>query len=123
MTAATNPKDQARDLEADLAICEAATPGPWNWTWDGLCLSSEGAADSGDYVAWVQHTAGGPNDADRVLISEARGGWPYAIRRAMEAEAEIDRLRNELQIQQEQRAVSERLIYQEQQRGSRGCWD
>lgn len=36
-------------------------------------------------------------------------GWPYAIKRAMEAENEIDRLRNELNIYIEQKG--------------RRCWD
>jgi len=38
------------------------------------------------------------------FIRQAREGWPYAIRRALEAEAEVDRLRNELNILQEQLA-------------------
>ncbi|CAM4182839.1 hypothetical protein L1N85_11250 [Paenibacillus alkaliterrae] len=44
------------------------------------------------------------------FIKNALIGWPYAIKRAMEAEKEVDRLRNELNI------------LQEQKRG-RGCWD
>jgi len=36
------------------------------------------------------------------FIRQAREGWPYAIQRALAAEAEIDRLRNEIQILQEQ---------------------
>lgn len=34
-------------------------------------------------------------------LLEAIEGWPYAIRRAMEAEAEVDRLRNEIRILQD----------------------
>lgn len=72
-------KERVRDLEADLAICEAATPWPW-------------AVDDGflDVIS------------EEIFIAEAREGWPYAIRRAMAAEAENDRLRNELNILQEQ---------------------
>lgn len=64
----TAPKNQARDLEADLAICEAATSGPWE------------------------------NEANIRFAAEAREGWPYAIRRALAAEEEIDRLRNEISM-------------------------
>ncbi|TFE30809.1 hypothetical protein [Cohnella luojiensis] len=94
-------KPEARDLDADLAICEAATRGPWMWTWNGLCLSPEGAVDSGDYVAWLQHSEG-PNDEDRKFIADARAGWPYAIRRSQEAEQENDKLRDEINLLQEQ---------------------
>ncbi|MFX3633743.1 MAG: hypothetical protein ACE3L7_25660 [Candidatus Pristimantibacillus sp.] len=44
------------------------------------------------------------------FIRQACTGWPYAIKRAMDAEKEIDSLRNELSILQEQRQ-------------GRGCWD
>ena len=81
-----------RDLEVDLAICEAATPGQWIATnnhtiereLDGLWICK---------VIWGN---------DLQFIAEARTGWPYAIRRALEAEAEIDRLRDEIRMLQEQ---------------------
>lgn len=71
----------SRDLESDLAICEAAN----------LNLLSVGRSDN--------------------FTLAARKGWPYAIRRALEAEKEIDHLRNELNILQEQLLVAGR------------CWD
>lgn len=66
----TASKNQARDLEADLAICER---------WD----------------------FGNPY-TDNQFIREALEGWPYAIRRALAAETEIDRLRDEIRMLQEQ---------------------
>jgi hypothetical protein len=84
----------ARDLEVDLAICEAATPGPW--------------MDHKEHDLWREVRANHSmiadclTDSDARFIAEARTGWPYAIRRALEAEAEVDRLRNELNILQEQ---------------------
>ncbi|WP_127580158.1 hypothetical protein [Paenibacillus koleovorans] len=89
-----------RDLEADLAICEAATPG--NWETDGFSVFTEMKPDySGGYSIFHSHE--GPNrENDCEFASAARAGWPYAIRRAMEAENEIDRLRNELNMLQEQ---------------------
>ena len=100
---------QVRDLEADLAICEAATPGPWRINDDSRysnCLvwgsrgSGRGAiAEVRDYnLSWRDNVR---------FIAAAREGWPYAIRRALEAESEIDRLRNELNILQQQLYGSE----------------
>ncbi len=101
----TATKTQARDLEADLAICEAATAGPWTWqSWehdrDRVLIETE---------LFLVADAMSISEEDAEFIAAAREGWPYAIRRALEAEAEADRLRNELQI------------YQERDRGARGC--
>jgi len=87
---------QVRDLEADLAICEAATPGPWKYAPCGCSPTCDNAdlsliSDEG----WVSLD-------DARFITEAREGWPYAIRRALAAEAEIDRLRDEIRMLQEQ---------------------
>lgn len=89
---------QARDLEADLAICEAATPTRWEHGYSygavPYTVVSRGAEDK--TIARVFR----PGDAR--FIAEAREGWPYAIRRALEAEAEVDRLRHEIEILREQ---------------------
>ncbi|OMC96253.1 hypothetical protein MKX34_24110 [Paenibacillus sp. FSL R5-0636] len=75
-----------RDLHADLAICNAATSGPWQTadTTDGYYV-----LDADDYVlaATLEHAA------DATFINEARTGWPIAIERAISAEAELERLR------------------------------
>ena len=89
--------EKARDLEADLAICEAATPGPWE-IWRCGC----GHPACNQYFINVTRSDGRLDPQDAKFIAEAREGWPYAIRRALEAEAEVDRLRNELNILQEQ---------------------
>ncbi len=95
-----------RDLEADLAICEAASPGPWRQDSDGFLIVANGI-----HIADVVST-----EEDARFIAEARTGWPYTIRRALAAEAEllrvnvenrnleaeVDRLRNEINILQEQ---------------------
>ena len=97
--------EKARDLEADLAICEAATPGPWKV--DKSLIEIDG------YTLFISYCA---TPRDLRFAAEAREGWPYAIRRAMAAEArvaeleaelersetQIDRLRNEINILQEQ---------------------
>ena len=85
----TASKNQARDLEADLAICEAATPGPWL-----IDEANKGVMSIGDQEGF-EITTDILRDEDAVFIAEAREGWPYAIRRALEAEAEVDRLRAE----------------------------
>jgi len=86
-------KEEKRDLAADLAICEAATPGPWirraefdraiakEYTLDDV-VSAEGDD--------MCHVVIEPSN-ERFII-EAREGWPHAIQRAMAAEAEADRV-------------------------------
>jgi hypothetical protein len=97
----TVSKVPTRGLEVDLAICEAATPGPWKVPLDGVIVRDYWEIDgSRQIICNVMTTA-----ADAHFASQARDGWPYAIRRALEAEAEIDRLRNELNILQEQLEV------------------
>ena len=66
-----------RDLEADLATCNAATPGPWK------CLD-----DTPVDTEWASIF---PQDLDFVM--NAREGWPHAIERAIKAEAENAKLR------------------------------
>jgi len=93
----TTSKNQARDLEVDLAICEAAPPGPWiantdprfhdNLVWGPKGPGFETVAEATPYLKEKREIA--------KFIAEAREGWPYAIRRALEAEAEVDRLRAE----------------------------
>jgi len=87
---------KARDLEADLAICEAATSGPY------FIRPCECGCNS--VTMSITLTDGRFLPEDARFIAEAREGWPYAIRRALVAEAEVDRLRNELNILQEQLA-------------------
>lgn len=97
----------SRDLEADLAVCEAATPGPWEQR-DLYVTAKMGANEVAISICYAPSVA--------QFIAEAREGWPHAIRRALEmedkcrqlafelekAEREIDRLQNELGIYQEQ---------------------
>lgn len=95
-----------RDLEKDLAICEAASPGPWklndsphyehNIIW-GFKGPGHGAIAE---VAFDYPRKPRINDA--CFIAEARTGWPETIKYAMGLEKEIDRLHNELNIMQEQ---------------------
>jgi hypothetical protein len=86
--------ENKRDLAADLAICEAATAGPW--------LVDENTANQ------IRQPNGSkrrrittPPDADGIkdaaFIAKAREGWPESIRRAMAAEAEVERLRKDKQ--------------------------
>lgn len=79
-----------RDLKADQALCDAATVGPWN-------ASSDEWPGNDNLQYWVNtHWDGilcaGTFD-DARFASEARTGWPHAIRRALDAEAEVERLK------------------------------
>jgi hypothetical protein len=73
-----------RDLNVDLAICNAATPGPW------IDNGNEIVTESNRFVG----IAGALTDEDNQFIAEARTGWPHAIERALAAEEEVERLRH-----------------------------
>ena len=75
---------KVRDLRTDLAICEAATPGPW--TFDRVSVKRE------EYALLLSYLS---TQDDLRFVAEARKGWPYAIRRALELEEEVQRLRTE----------------------------
>jgi hypothetical protein len=71
-------------------------------------MSKDQARDLDDDIEFIElnyHAAPG------AFYREAAKGWPYAIKRALEAEKEVDRLRNELSIMQD---ANQRI---------RGCWD
>ncbi len=113
-----------RDLEKDLALCEAATPGPWKdepaeGPWSQGITGPRGAAwvflDGHGHFPRVNRPndpevsllAGGPvgsavcllyegGEIDAAFIAAAREGWPEAIRRAMAAEAEVERLKRRI---------------------------
>lgn len=89
-----------RDLAADLAICEAATVGPWTNFCDVKCEDTEYVTDydeltesGGDLVATFERVA------DATFTAEAREGWPHAIRRAVAAETERDALREIVSVE------------------------
>ena len=101
---AQSPKVK-RDLTADLAICEAATEGPWhtNSRTEGYVIAGDEKCttiatvieyndDGTEYLRFGYHEC----QDNRVFIAEARQGWPEAIRRAIAAEAENERLRDVL---------------------------
>lgn len=94
MTAVT---EKVRDFEADLAICEAATPGPY-----AIVRCQCGSPVCNQFFISITGTEGRLSLKDATFIAEARSGWPYAIRRALEAEARVDKLENELRMLQEQ---------------------
>ncbi|QOT13678.1 hypothetical protein JNUCC32_31250 (plasmid) [Paenibacillus sp. JNUCC32] len=85
--------ENKRDLAADLAICEAATDGA------DMCVG-----DTDVHLSYWQPLlsedeqypiiARFEKTEDALLFVESREGWPEAIRRAMTAEAEVERLRN-----------------------------
>lgn len=93
-----------RDLKRDLEICNAASTPPWkvafgvdeateNWIIASLGYSNIEDADiyvTTDHV----HASEFSGDAyvDAVFFIEARTGWPYAIQRALAAEAEAEML-------------------------------
>lgn len=95
-----------RDLQADLEICNKATPGPWEATSESdedvrVCqIENEECvcclALMGDYnwetEEWKEGSIKQWNK-DAEFIAASREGWPHAIERAIKAEAEVERLR------------------------------
>ena len=84
--------ENKRDLTADLAICEAATAGPWRRAvgcecevFSGTDIYPDVITVNGDDMAYVVIE---PNNERFIL--EAREGWPEAIRRAIDAESRLD---------------------------------
>jgi hypothetical protein len=110
------PADLARDLEADLAVCATAPPGPWqddgpdkfrgDDPWCHVLLDGSGdllAQVDCDFPESRSHAAGAPEcgraRAAIAFMAAARDGWPAALRRALAAEAEVDRLRYDVGLQ------------------------
>lgn len=91
------PEDLARDAAADMAVCEAATPGPWDDNgadhWGAIPVYTL-ATDVG-YIMASSHF-GQPEQArvDAAFIALARTAQPAWIRRAVAAEAEVARLKS-----------------------------
>lgn len=91
-----------RDLQADLDLCNKATPGPWErnekpsfgdwWVCSGgqhICLLP--ADKKGTYYGEMFR-------ANSDFIAQAREGWPHAIERAIKAEAEVAKYKRALEL-------------------------
>ena len=77
-----------RDLKNDLETCNNATSGPWTLKIKGNSVQSY--AIEGICSGMKMH------GKDAVFISTAREGWPEAINRAIAAEAEVRKLKNDM---------------------------
>ncbi|PWV97469.1 hypothetical protein DFQ01_121113 [Paenibacillus cellulosilyticus] len=100
---------EARDLAADMAICEAATPGPWCIV--GNSVATLKTDKDGWHDSIINPRTPFPSFEIMQFISMAREGWPYAIRLAQELQKENEQLERELQV------------YRDHERGLRGPWD
>jgi hypothetical protein len=76
-------QDVARDLAADLATCEAASGG----VWDYLAVPGKPERGAGAKPAPVFRRV-----EDAAFCAHAHDGWPAAIRRALAAEEIVRRL-------------------------------
>jgi len=82
-----------RDLQADLALCDAATAGPWRM------YGGKFGETNVYYPPYDNHDEVVSDiDADRThdarFIAESREAWPEAIRRAIAAEEKWAKLRS-----------------------------
>ncbi|MFM1655563.1 hypothetical protein ACI7RC_26220 [Brevibacillus sp. B_LB10_24] len=75
-----------RDAEKDLAMCEAATPGPW-----------QVQRKNGDFVQLAKGVVVGTTENNLHFISEAREALPHWIKLAVAAEKEARRFREALE--------------------------
>ena len=93
-----------RDLQADLGICNKATPGPWMYLKDIFNGSiykklSDGCrghklCELGTYGSVIFDRERYDDNAH--FIAEAREGWPEAIERAIKAEEQAVALKEGL---------------------------
>jgi hypothetical protein len=88
-----------RDLQKDLEICQAATPGPWIvLPANGMEACQEESMGCTCLVGYP-HPRGENRPTENMhFIAEAREGWPHAIERALNAEDEVEKLQNELEF-------------------------
>ncbi|WP_289141517.1 hypothetical protein [uncultured Brevibacillus sp.] len=85
-----------RDAQADLELCEAATPGPWKWEDGndmevGRFVGGDGKiiCDFGDGEHYYPTEGTKPDWNDERFILEAREALPYWIHRAQAVEAAL----------------------------------
>jgi hypothetical protein len=89
----------ARDLAGDLAFHDKATPGLWiaftspGGVYEGEVHAHQGSEMDGRLTHVLSTPEGDERDDDIRFAAEAHEGWPAAIRRALWAEAEVERLR------------------------------
>jgi len=104
---------QQRDAEADLKICEAATPGPWqtddeifedlegNCCWGVVTSGGAPVTSSCEKIATVEPTP------DMAFVAMSREALPWWIARAGELQMQADALRSEIESLRAQQARQE----------------
>lgn len=127
MSTTTVKPAESRDLDADLAICEAATPGLWEVERE----PREGVNGKIGYFYYI-NTVSDPREhfgplggRNARFISEARQGWPYAIHLVKSQQDEIDRLRAERDALEDKvdRLIEELRMERDRQQYRSGCYD
>ncbi|TPG77710.1 hypothetical protein EEL32_22540 [Brevibacillus laterosporus] len=73
-----------RNLHDDLAICNEALSGPWEYDLEIEVIRCATGARVAQPLT---------DESEIRFIAEARDGWPHAIERALSSEAEVERLR------------------------------
>lgn len=81
---------EPRDLDEDLKLCEAASPGPFEFDGKAEDFVAVITGDGKHYVS--MHEPGCSDIVDERMVcnwrmfAAAREGWPHAVRRALAAE-------------------------------------
>jgi len=107
-------KTDQDELEQDLAVIVASTPGPWEWhvVDDRLCMNARTITTAGESGELDHHAnniaivplqgpryadvADGRWDENAEFIVRARVRWPEAVERIIALERQVDSLRREI---------------------------
>ncbi len=93
-----------QDLETYLALCEAATPGPWKMKvtycekpgYEQYIKRIDITTQDGYVIATFSYV--NPMKENAIMITTARTGWPETIKRAMAIELERDELKEQVEL-------------------------
>lgn len=85
-----------RNAAKDLAMCEAATPGPWKTSQHDEYSLDIVSVPEQEVICWTDSFGQGARDG--YFIAEAREALPYWIKRAVAAETEVKKLAEALEL-------------------------
>ena len=92
-----------RNFEADLALCNTASPGPWHpdtdrledgsETWTGKIYTDIDRDDDVPGKCWCTYEDTAQGVVNIRFACTAREGWPASLREVLRLRAEVERLK------------------------------